>query len=100
MGDIFLSVLSSFRSFLASLRSLNVQTQLAEYGQLKPGQFLVIVAGHEAHNLLKFAATAQAAEDSDWCPSRGWYPVGDGNLTALTCLDILSYCNRKCMNFT
>ena len=38
--------------------ALIVQTQLAKYAQLKPGRFLVIVAGHI---VLKFAATARAA---------------------------------------
>ena len=63
--------------------ALNVQTQLAEYGQLKPGRLLVIVAGHD---LLKFAATAQAA--GEWCPSSEWYPVGHGNWMALTCVNL------------
>ena len=62
MGDTFLSVVLSF--FSRVFAALNVQPQLAEYGQLKPGRFLVIVAGHD---LLKFAATAQAA--GDWCPT-------------------------------
>ena len=40
-----------------------------KYGQLKPGRFLIIVAGQWPRPL-KFAATAQAA--GDWCPSRWW----------------------------
>ena len=80
--EIIIHVENTFRSVLSSL---NVQIQLAEYGQLKPGRFLVIVAGHD---LLNFAATAQAA--GDWCPSHGWYPVGHDNWTALTCLDVPS----------
>ena len=85
-----------FRRFVVSrVFALNVQTQLAKYGQLKPGRFLVTLAGHV---LLKFAATAQAA--GDWCPSRGWYPVGHGNWTAFTCLDVPGDRNRNCMNVT
>ena len=84
----------SFCSFVLSssclrFSALIVQTQLAEYWQLQRCRFLVTVVGHL---LLKFATTAQAAGD--------WYPVGHGNWTALTCLDVHSYRNRNCMNVT
>ena len=81
--------LLSFRPQACVFAALIVQTQLAEYWQLQRCRFLVTVVGHL---LLKFATTAQAAGD--------WYPVGHGNWTALTCLDVHSYRNRNCMNVT
>ena len=48
--EIIIHVENTFRSVLSSL---NVQIQLAEYGQLKPGRFLVIVAGHVLLNSLQ-----------------------------------------------
>ena len=62
MGDSCSFALSLFsRDFAA----LNVQTQLAKYGQLKPGRFLVIVAGHVLlQQLHKPPGTGVQVEDS------------------------------------
>ena len=94
-GEGYLSFCSFVLSLFSRVFAVNAQTQLAKYGQLKPGRFLVVVAGHV---LFKLAASAQAA--GVWCPSRGWYPVGHGNWTALICLDVSWFSNRNCMNFT